>query len=502
MTYPPLPRAAGSLVLGAALAAVAAVPCAATAAPATARAPRAAPTYMDARHAVVPRALAVALYDVSDARAARGAWRKIPSFARQTKLACVACHYQFLELTPFGRRFKLNGYTLSGLQGIPGRSPGDSTGESLRLAPIPPASAMAIASFTRVRTAVPGTQNAVATFPDQLSLFLGGAVTPKVGAFTQFTYAAPDGSIGIDNVDLRFANLTMLGSKELIFGVTLHNNPTVQDVWNTVPAWGFPFVGSPVAPSPAASPLVDGVLGQQVLGLGAYGFWNDLLYGELTAYRSAPQGGAQPADSTATNTTRNVAPYWRVALQHQLGDTYVMVGTYGMAGEIYPTGVTGPTNRYTDVAADAQVERPLGDASAGRVLIVRSTVIHEKQRLDASVAAAEPGAANATNTLTTFRVNASFQPSGRYDLSLGYFDVSGTRDPILYPPDPVTGSASGRPNSSGVVGELDYNPWQNVRVGAQYTAYGRFNGASSSYDGAGRRASDNNTLYVFTWLVF
>jgi hypothetical protein len=257
-----------------------------------------------------------------------------------------------------------------------------------------------------------------------------------------------------------------------------------------------------VAPSPAASPLVDGVLGQQVLGLGAYGFWNDLLYGELTAYRSAPQGGAQPADSTATNTTRNVAPYWRVALQHQLGDTYVMVGTYGMAGEIYPTGVTGPTNRYTDVAADAQVERPLGDASAGRVLIVRSTVIHEKQRLDASVAAAEPGAANATNTLTTFRVNASFQPSGRYDLSLGYFDVSGTRDPILYPPDPVTGSASGRPNSSGVVGELDYNPWQNVRVGAQYTAYGRFNGASSSYDGAGRRASDNNTLYVFTWLVF
>jgi hypothetical protein len=41
-----------------------------------------------------------------------------------------------------------------------------------------------------------------------------------------------------------------------------------------------------------------------------------------------------------------------------------------------------------------------------------------------------------------------------------------------------------------------------MRVGAQYTAYGRVNGGSSSYDGAGRRASDHNTLYLFTWLVF
>ena len=37
----------------------------------------------------------------------------VPSFARQTGLACSACHYQFLQLTPFGRKFKLNGYTLT-----------------------------------------------------------------------------------------------------------------------------------------------------------------------------------------------------------------------------------------------------------------------------------------------------------------------------------------------------------------------------------------------------
>jgi len=39
----------------------------------------------------------------------------LPSYARQTGLACSACHYQFLMLTPFGRKFKLNGYTLTNL---------------------------------------------------------------------------------------------------------------------------------------------------------------------------------------------------------------------------------------------------------------------------------------------------------------------------------------------------------------------------------------------------
>jgi hypothetical protein len=36
----------------------------------------------------------------------------------------------------------------------------------------------------------------------------------------------------------------------------------------------------------------------------------------------------------------------------------------------------------------------------------------------------------------------------------------------------------------------------------QYTAYARFDGARLDFDGAGRKASDNNTLRVFTWLAF
>src|ERR1700731_5307551 len=36
----------------------------------------------------------------------------VPSFSRQTGLACNVCHSNPPELTAFGRLFKLNGYTL------------------------------------------------------------------------------------------------------------------------------------------------------------------------------------------------------------------------------------------------------------------------------------------------------------------------------------------------------------------------------------------------------
>src|ERR1700686_5924709 len=38
----------------------------------------------------------------------------LPSFARQTGQPCGTCHTDFPGLTPFGRRFKLLGYTTGG----------------------------------------------------------------------------------------------------------------------------------------------------------------------------------------------------------------------------------------------------------------------------------------------------------------------------------------------------------------------------------------------------
>lgn len=420
----------------------------------------------------------------------------IPAFSRQTGLACSSCHYQFPQLTPFGRLFKLNGYTLTGIPTI--TRPGDSVGhESLKLLTVPPLAVMAVASLTQLNKTLPGTQNGTAAFPQEFSLFAAGQISPNVGAFTQLTYAAADGSFGIDNIDIRFANHATLGDRDLLYGVTLHNNPTVQDVWNTVPAWGYPFMSSDATPSSLAATQIDGELGQQVFGLGAYTLFDHVLYAEFTAYRSALQGMAMPLDSTAEGATSGVTPYWRVALQHESPSTSLMLGTYGFIAKVYPSGVSGPTNHYTDVAVDAQVEQRSGSAT----WIGRGTYIHERQRLDATFESGE--AERADQTLSTARASVAFLPSEKYSFTFGYFQTSGSSDELLYASAPVFGSANGSPNTAGAIGEFNFNAWLNTRLGLQYTAFTRFNGASQQYDtNRGRNAADNNTLFLYTWWAF
>src|ERR1700680_118993 len=37
----------------------------------------------------------------------------VPSYSRQTGLPCATCHFAPPELTPFGRKFKLDGYVFT-----------------------------------------------------------------------------------------------------------------------------------------------------------------------------------------------------------------------------------------------------------------------------------------------------------------------------------------------------------------------------------------------------
>ncbi len=418
----------------------------------------------------------------------------IPSFARQTKLGCNTCHTTFPQLTAFGRLFKLNGYTLTGIEQVTVAA--SATTPALALDVIPPVSAMVEASATRVKTAAPEQSNTSADLPQQFSLFLGEAITPKVGTFLQFTYTDVDGSFGLDNTDLRFADHATAFGAPLIYGLTLNNNPTVQDAWNTVPAWNFPYASSEVAPTPSAAPSLAGGFAQQVAGLGGYVFLNNLLYAELSGYHWAPQGGGHPADTTSTNSLDGLAPYWRVALSHQFGANSVEVGTLGMIANRRPAGIVGPTDRFSDVGLDAQFQRPLSNGSVA----LHGLFINENERLVASKAA---GNATATdNHLRSLKLDGSIGFPVGLGATLAYFSTTGGADPLLFPSEAITGSGTGSPNSNGWIGELDYNAWQNVRLSAQYVMYSKFNGASSNYDAAGRNASDNNTLHLLAWFVF
>jgi hypothetical protein len=66
----------------------------------------------------------------------------------------------------------------------------------------------------------------------------------------------------------------------------------------------------------------------------------------------------------------------------------------------------------------------------------------------------------------------------------------------------VGGNLSGNPGTRGGTLEAFWTPLQNLRLGAQYTLYERYNGASHNYDGFGRNASDNNSLFVYAWAAY
>ena len=82
------------------------------------------------------------------------------------------------------------------------------------------------------------------------------------------------------------------------------------------------------------------------------------------------------------------------------------------------------------------------------------------------------------------------------------FSTTGSSDALLFAPAPVTGSANNGPDTTGYILEVNYLPWLNTKLQAQYVGYEKFNGQKTNYDGSGRNASDNNTMYLLVWLNF
>lgn len=418
--------------------------------------------------------------------------RAVPSFAEQTGQPCSACHVGAFgpQLTPFGRAFKLSGYTMRAGDGFTN-----------------PVSAMAILSFldtAKDQPAPPAPHYGVndnATI-DQVSLFLAGGVNDTFGGFAQFTYDGVGRAVAWDNLDLRAVTTASWFGTPVQAGLSLNNAPGLQDPWNTLPAWGFPYTGSDLAPAPAAGTLMDGALAQSVLGLTAYADWDSHIYTEASLYWSPGRhflsalGTDEGAGRIAT-----VAPYLRAAWHDDLGDQNYEIGAFAFLPDIYPGGdsTTGTSDLYADLGVDASYQYT-GDGSGIYGANLRYT--HEHQHLAATNLLG--GAANLSNELNAFNADASYYWQNEVGGTVGFFDVWGSADPLLY-----GGSAASRPDSGGFLFQVDGTVFGrdmetldgrfNVRLGLQYTAYTMFDGGTTNYDGLGRNASDNNTLRIFLW---
>ena len=445
------------------------------------------------------------------------AWA-VPSFARQTGMACEACHTVFPELTHFGRMFKANGYNVDNLKPVRGITA--TKQEMLALSGLPPISLMVQVSQTNLSKNLPegtdlGTsQSGTVAFPQQISLFYAGKIAPGVGSFIQLTYGNDSGTVGIDNVDLRWAdNRVLADERSLVYGIDANNNPTVQDLWNSTPAFGYPYASSNAAVPPIAGTQIDGTLGQDVAGLSAYVMWNEALYAEIGVYRSAKQGAANtvtgeagPLDGGTSNVLTGAAPYYRLAYEYQWGRHSLSAGLYGATFKLLPGGepdapqpLSGPYNEFKDNALDLQYQY-IGEK---HILTVAGTRIKEDMTLNASFAAGD--SENLSDNLTTSRIYATYYYQRKYGGTVGMFSTTGSHDAGLYPlgdPPGLVTSGNGMPDTKGWSAELDYMPWLNTRLSVQATQYSKFNGAGNNYDGYGRNASDNNTLYVLVWFNY
>jgi hypothetical protein len=444
-------------------------------------------------HARTFRPILVLLLAVATGTALSHSAEALPSFARQTGQECAACHNGFPELTPYGRLFKLNGYTFGGGQ-----------------SDLPPLAVMAIGSLTHTQAgqsggAAPGYAPNNNVGLDFVSLFYGGKIAPNIGAFAQTTYNNVNKRLSWDNTDIRYANTTSMFGAETVFGISLNNNPTVTDVWNTTPAWGYPYLASSLAPTPAAKTMIEGGLAAQVIGTNAYVYWNRLIYAEVGAYKtlSTRADTTLGVDPTGHSSIKGIAPYWRIAVEPQWGRNSLEFGVFGIATTLNPGRVTGfGTDHAVDIGIDSQYQF-MADLNS---YSIQASWINENQSLTASQVLGNTS--NSHDHLHSFRTKATYFYDQTYGATLGYFRIDGTSDANAY----GAGSANNSPNSAGLIGELDYIPfshggpafwpWMNVKFGLQYTAYQKFNGGTTNYDGAGHNASDADTLYLFAWLAF
>ncbi|PKO42762.1 MAG: cytochrome C [Betaproteobacteria bacterium HGW-Betaproteobacteria-3] len=395
----------------------------------------------------------------------------LPSFARQTGMDCAACHVGGFgpQLTPTGVRFKLTGYTDT--DGQPGKVP---------------LSGMAVASWTH--TSADGepqphlkTNNNLKL--DEASIFLAGRMADHIGVFIQGTHNGVDRSTSLDQTDLRYARTVEVGGKDTVLGLSLNNNPGVQDPSNTLPVWSFPFVSSPAGVGTGESAtLLNGGLEGRVTGASVYTLFNNSLYGELGTYRSMSPSTQRRLGLGEDLQRLGGNAYWRLGWMKDQKSQAFHLGLFGWNASLQPDRtVNEPNDKYRDIGIDGSYQF-LG--TRRHIMTLNGSYIRERKT---------EGLTAEVSRLRESRLNASYHFNQTWGGSVGLFSTRGT--------DPAA-------TTTGQLLQADWTPWgkegasapgplgwANLRLGAQYWIYNKFNGESIA-------AKDHNTLYLFAWTSF
>ncbi len=428
----------------------------------------------------------------------------VPAFAAQTGQPCTACHIGGFgpQLTPFGRAFKINGYTQGGGSGLEAHIP---------------LSAMLQGSFTNTSQDAATAPHTYATNNnfvfDQASIFVAGRVSDHTGGFIQMTYSNEDSRVNggnglvVDNTDLRpYTTTVQAFGNDLTLGLTVNNNPTVQDPYNSTFAWGYPYFVPKIAPGPSAGTILSGAasvgpnFAGNVIGVTAYAWYNEHLYLEAGGYQEMSPWLANRFGVGGGPVTPNVMPYVRAAYEWDWGNNAAWVGGTFMEATVNPGFVTG-NDSYYDYALDGGYQF-LGTGK--NIVTVQGIFVHEQQDLNGSTAnynATNSTALGSNYGLNSINLNVSYWYENTYGLTVGWQSIWGQDNLPQYSGLNATGS----PNSNGFTLEADWvpfgkdkslwRPWANLKLGVGYNIFTEVDGVTSG-------ASNNNTFYLFAWTAF
>jgi hypothetical protein len=217
--------------------------------------------------------------------------------------------------------------------------------------------------------------------------------------------------------------------------------------------------------------------------------------------------------------SQGAMPYFRAAYEWDWNSQAAHVGALYMQSNVNPVSGTLMTDgsmgrdHYQDYAFDAGYQY-LGDGT--HIVTVQGIYTYENQNLEGTATSynnANGTAFGPKSHLNQIQLNVSYWYQNTYGVTFGWQNTWGPSNPVLYTNgSPISNSANGKPNSNAFIIEADWvpfgkqdswlAPWANLKLGIQYTIYTQFNGGGSNYDGFGRNAGNNNTLFLFAWTAF
>jgi hypothetical protein len=473
----------------------------------------------------------------------------LPAFARQTGMSCAMCHTVFPQLTPYGRRFKLNGYTLTAKPAdVSDYAVGADTASekpNLALSYVSPFNVAIMATYSKYSRAPVINANPAAgtpesqyqgdqvSIPAEIGLFYAGRVSDNLGTLIQLDYdsSSADNSVKIGPSELvRWADHTE--GRGIVYGATLTNAPGDADIYDTS-AHGTPFLlfdgaglagrgdGASTAGNGAGThlnaPYGVGIPAAGPAGFETYAMIDDSLYVQYGAYHA--EGSGLLGGAASGGQLSGIASRGRIAYEKNWDRNSLMVGAYASKASALPYFVPGaaafgypnmvnaqdPAVAYLDGAADWEYEY-IGDE---HIFSFYGSVVHERQSNDPSYVATTGGGtasllnaySNRIDYLNQTQLIGSYFYRRRYGVMTSWINTTGTKDRLLR-------GADGSPDNQYWQIQLDYLPFLNTKLFVEYDVFTKVDGAQSPFylaNGAGGvngKASDNNMIELGLWMDF